>query len=270
MVFRAHASERDSEHLRQLLEPKYQMLDAEPPQIPTWSDRRGLGVSGWAKSKQESDAGSRGRGSSRTEGSSSAGVTSMVLALIRLTPLFVVEESWVIAKVARANETSDASDLNRPKPSSLLASAEPVNGAQGSVVAGRGEESSGRTAVAGTSPPVARAVVKALGDEILRLCEAKEEGQLKESMPGAQAYVAELEAYKSAIVSGKALQMGVSGGGEGEDEKSNSEVDDDIWRLFGAMETRLYSSQAALGRKPGRIFVTFTTLWFHSKVRNCL
>lgn len=134
-------------------------------------------------------------------------------------------------------------------------------------------------------PPTVRAAVKALANEIGEVCEAREEEILKESMPGAQRYVAELEAYRLAIVSDRALRATCAGtgrdcseGASGEssvgrhreatgERRHSVEVDEDLWRLFGAMETRLYSSAAALGKKPGKLFVTFSTLWFHSKVR---
>ena len=115
---------------------------------------------------------------------------------------------------------------------------------------------------------VVQAVVKALAEVVHGECESREEEVLKARLPEAQAYVAELEGYMSAIVSEEALKViAASSNGGGQDNGCGLEIDDDLWRLFAVRETRLYSSSAALGKRPGRIYVTSNTLWFHSKVR---
>lgn len=216
--------------------------------------------------------------------------------LLRSSPLFVVDGAWVKARVGL-----DAGGMELSK---TLETAEmPAPTADAAVAGGQAETPSSpldTRAGNGIIPPnthlndvtsaidpllatatlrqlYERAVVKALADVVGGECEAREEELLKERMPGAQAYVGELEAYRSAIVGGNALRVVTSspngdegmgtGGKQANDNRGSTEIDDDLWRLFGAMETRLYSSPAALGNKPGRIYLTPNTLWFHSKVR---
>lgn len=265
--------------------------------MPTWSGHRGYGGSSLIGTERENQ--------------SSAGGSRRVAALLQSNPLFVVEGISVKARVVvpggsgtKQEKGGDASNhapaLNSTSAAARTAAAG-ATGAAGGSSAPEDASPSGAfsdpspsaiaaTVAGGTSCEhdladcrtatgarrsrlLARAVVKALATVVSGVCESREEDLLKDRIPGAQAYVAELEAYRSAIVGGKPLRaVPASPRGEGDgagerDGESSAEVDDDLWRLFGAMETRLYSSPAALGKKPGRIYLTFNTLWFHSKVR---
>lgn len=262
----SHPSERENGQLCQLLEPKYRALGASPPAVPKWADRRGFGAAAAAaRSLPAGDA----TGASPGGGDGSARVTD----LLQFSDLFVVEGGWVKARVAPSgieDEDGAASSVN---------GAASVSG-DGATIAADGTDKSSKAAAAAAAQRVAtRAAVKALADVVGSVCEAREEAMLKDCMPGAQKYVAELEAYRSAIVAGSALRAapgagtGKAGGARGArgapmngSDRSSAEIDDDLWRLFGAMETRLYSSPAALGKKPGRIYLTYSTLWFYSKV----
>ncbi|CAM9761502.1 unnamed protein product [Scytosiphon promiscuus] len=248
--------ERNNATLRSLLEPQYRAAGAAPPPVPSWSGRRAFG---------ETD------GSWLGSAALNAGnvPSRRVVALLEPTPLFAIEGKWVKARVV-------AAAVGKAKHN------DGDGGGSGEGEADRGDSvgsSAPACAAAPATNPAApprrsrrhassvQAAVKTLADVVGRACEAREEAFLKARLPGAQAYTVELERYRSAIVGGSALR-GVSSaprdGGQG--NASSVEVDDDLWRLFGAQETRLYSSSAALGKKPGRIYVTYNTLWFHSKV----
>lgn len=219
-------------------------MGAAPPPVPTWSGRRTFG---------ETD------GSWLGSAALNAGnvPSKRVVALLQPTPLFAVEGKWVKARVVAA-----AGPAKRE-----AGSERQVNGGDSSAPSCADLSSTARRNIQHT--PSVQAAVKTLADVVGRACEAREEAFLKARLPGAQAYTVELERYRSAIVGGGALRAVSSaprnGGGRG--EAIGVEIDDDLWRIFGAQETRLYSSSAALGKKPGRIYVTYNTLWFHSKVR---
>lgn len=240
------------------MEPKYRAAGVEPPRKPTWSGRHPFGNP------------SRSRAGLETPKSDGLGDSRRVSILLQSTPFFVVEGLGVKARVVvapagkrdgmerRADCTPGASPSvsnvhqQPPSPSSpkelqAAAAAVAVLGAQ-------------RHAL------VEQAVVRALAEVVHGECESREEEVLKAHLPEAQAYVVELEGYMSAIVRRETLKAVVASPNGG----SGLEIDDDLWRLFAVQETRLYSSSAALGKKPGRIYVTFDTLWFHSKVRACV
>lgn len=265
------ASERVNGLLGQLLEPKYRALGASPPLVPKWSNRRGLSASATARPPLAD-------GASGTQSGSGEG-GKRITALLQPSGLFVVEGLVVKARAALSaggasalEERSAASDTTEPAnaPPEVVSSASEGHLAASVSVAQLPTAEEAKCVAA-------RAVVKTLADVVGGVCEAREEALLKDCMPGAHKYVAELEAYRSMIVGGGALRAVAPTsphGGEArarseqvKSDGSSAEIDDDLWRLFGAMETRLYSSPAALGRKPGRIYLTCTTLWFHSKVR---
>lgn len=204
-------------------------------------------------------------------GSPGVGGGGRAETLLRSSRLFVVEGAWVKAKVVSGSSSSSSRSVENTSKKLIKATEDaPVAVSRVTGEVGGGDDS---TSEVQTANRFGRAVVKALADAIGGVCEAREEGFLNESMPGAQAYVAELEAYRSAIVGNRALRAvpasrnsGVGGGVGDDGDHDTVEIDDELWRLFGAMETRLYSSPAALGKKPGRIYLTCNTLWFHSKV----
>ncbi len=255
--------ERDNAILRQLLEPKYRAVGAPPPPVPTWAGRRNLG---------ERDGSWLGPPAAATGGN--GGPSRRVEALLRSTPFFVLEgksvKARVVVKPGGGGGASDApsgdapSGVARPEDGDDSSSAAAAAAASSSLspAAARGEHRRHASLV--------RAAVKTLGEVIGRACEAQEELFLKARLPGAQAYTVELERYRAAIVGGGAIKAVASAAaaadGCGRGSASSVQVDDDLWRLFAARETRLYSSSAALGKKPGRIYVTHDTLWFHSKV----
>lgn len=236
--------ERDNATLRSLLEPKYRAVGAAPPPVPIWSGRRSFGET---------------YGSSVGSAATNVGnaPSKRVVELLRSTPLFVIEGKQVKAKVvstagAVAAAASGAAKRDGERQSDGRSSA------PGSAAADLGGNR--RHAL------LVRAAVKALTEVVGRVCESREEAFLKARLPGAQAYTVELERYGSTIAGGSALRATASSP-EGDWASAGSvEVDDDLWRLFAAQETRLYSSSAALGKKPGRLYVTYSTLWFHSKV----
>ncbi|CAN0396911.1 unnamed protein product, partial [Hapterophycus canaliculatus] len=246
--------ERINTTLRSLLEPQYRAVGAAPPPVPNWPGRRTFG---------ETD------GSWLGSAALNAGnvPSRRVVALLQPTPLFAIEGKWVKARVVVvAAAPAGTAKLNGD-----------VGGErEGSGGDGAGSSASAWAATATNLGPPGRnrrhassvqAAVKALADVVGRACEAREEAFLKARLPGAQAYTVELERYRSEIVEGEALRVVASAPREGgRGDAISVEVDDDLWRLFGVQETRLYSSSAALGKKPGRIYVTYNTLWFHSKV----
>lgn len=230
--------ERDNTILRQLLEPKYRAAGAATPTVPTWAGRRSIGArdGSWL-------------GPAATAAGN--GPSQRVVALVRSSPLFVLEGKAVKARVV----------------------AKPTNAAEPCVGEPEGRDGVDDSSAAATGGghrrhvSLVQAAVKTLAEVIGRACEAQEEVFLKARLPGAQAYTVEMETYRSAIVGGGALKAVASSAAEGGQGGAGSlEVDDELWRLFAAKETRLYSSSAALGKKPGRIYVTYDTLWFHSKV----
>lgn len=239
--------EGDIAALRQLLEPKYRAMGAAPPPVPTWAGRASFGD----------------RDGSRLEPAvpiaAGSGPSRRVIALLRSSPLFVIGANSVKAKVvvapAATSAAAEDSSAGEPEPEFQDAAAAAARSA-----------SSSATAVVTRHRRHAclvHAAVKALTGVIGRACEAQEEVFLKARLPGAQAYTVELERYRSEIVSGVATRAFEGSPGTA---RSSAEIDDDLWRLFAVRETRLYSSSAALGKKPGRIYVTYNTLWFHSKV----
>ncbi|CAN0397424.1 unnamed protein product, partial [Ectocarpus sp. 8 AP-2014] len=235
--------ERDNATLRSLLEPKYRAVGAAPPPGPIWSGRRSFGET---------------YGSSVGSAATNVGNTpsKRVVELLRSTPLFVIDGKQVKAKV--------------------VSTAGPAAAASGAAKRDDERQSDGSSSATGSAAAdlggsrrhalLVRAAVKALTEVVGRVCESREEAFLKARLPGAQAYTVELERYGSTIAGGSALRATASSP-EGDWASAGSvEVDDDLWRLFAAQETRLYSSSAALGKKPGRLYVTYSTLWFHSKV----
>ncbi|CAM9218398.1 unnamed protein product [Ectocarpus fasciculatus] len=239
--------ERDNATLRSLLEPKYRAVGAAPPPVPIWSGRRSFGET---------------YGSSVGSAATNVGnaPSKRVVELLRSTPLFVIEGKQVKAKVvsttaAAAAAASGAVDRDGERPGDGSSSTSGLAAANDDNLSG-----SRRHAL------LVRAAVKALTEVVGRVCESREEAFLKARLPGAQAYTVELERYQSAIAGGSALRATASSPEGGWASAGSVEVDDDLWRLFAAQETRLYSSSAALGKKPGRIYVTYSTLWFHSKV----
>lgn len=247
--------ESDIAALRRLLEPKYREMGAAPPPVPAWAGRASFGD----------------RDGSRLETPTAArnGPSRRVMALLQSSPLFVIEANSVKARVVvaapatsaatAAASTAAAEDSSGSEPESRNASAA-APGPAGPPAASAAGGSRRRHAC------LVHAAVKALAGVIGRACEAQEEVFLKARLPGAQAYTVELERYRSEIVSGVAMRA-VEGSSSGNGSSSSAVIDEDLWRLFSARETRLYSSSAALGKKPGRIYVTYNTLWFHSKVR---
>ena len=247
------------------MEPKYRAAGVEPPRKPTWSGRLPFGNPSGSRAGLEV-AKSDGLGDSRR-----------VSLLLQSTPFFVVEGLGVKARVVVASAgmrdgmegdgggadsapgaSPSVSNVQQqqqqqpPSPSSSKKLQAPLAAAAAAAVLG-----------AKRHALVERAVVRALAEVVHDECESREEEVLKAHLPEAQAYVVELEGYMSAIVRREALKAVATS----PDGGSGPEIDDDLWRLFAVQETRLYSSSAALGKKPGRIYVTFDTLWFHSKVR---
>lgn len=301
--------EQDNEKLHQLLEPKYRTLGAVPPPLPTWSGGKGYGGSSLIGTNTENQngagsgtGGSRrvvsllrlnplfvverasvkarvvvpgGSGTTHEQGEGASNHTAALNSTLAATRSAAAGASGVAGGSSAPEEASPSvalsGPLSSPSPSVVAASV-----AGGGGAGNEHDPADGRTATTDSrrNRLLARAVVKALATAVGEVCEAREEDFLKDRIPGAQAYVAELEAYRSALVGGKPLRAVASspdgeGGeaGEGDDGGSSVDIDEDLWRIFGAMETRLYSSPAALGKKPGRIYLTFGTLWFHSKVR---
>lgn len=234
--------ERDNATLRSLLEPKYRAVGAAPPPVPIWSGRRSFGET---------------YGSSVGSAATNVGnaPSKRVVELLRSTPLFVIDGKQVKAKVVSTAAGAAAGGAAKPDGERQ---GDGSSSASGSAAADL--DGSRRHAL------LVRAAVKELTEVVGRVCESREEAFLKARLPGAQAYTVELERYGSAIAGGSALRATASSPEGGWASSGSMEVDDDLWRLFAAQETRLYSSSAALGKKPGRIYVTFSTLWFHSKV----
>lgn len=240
------------------MEPKYRAAGVEPPRKPTWSGRSYFGNASAGSEAPKPDIVADSR---------------RVARLLQSTPFFELEGLGVKAKVVVAaggkrggvggdgNGGADSPPAAAPPELSVQQPSPPSSSkelqAPLAVVAVLGAQ---RHALVGQT------VVKALAEVVHGECEAREEEVLKARMPEAQAYVAELEGYKSAIVRGEALKVAAASANGGHGNGHGLEIDDDLWRLFAVQETRLYSSAAALGKKPGRIYVTFDTLWFHSKV----
>eukprot|EP00752_Nemacystus_decipiens_P006167 g5564.t1 len=260
--------ERDNTILRQLLEPKYRAAGAAPPTVPTWAGRRSLGArdGSWLGPAVAAAAGN--------------GPSPRVAALVRSSPLFVLEGKAIKARVVVKQQRQPA-EVDEPCDGGEPEVRDGVGHGSGSsaVAGGTWTSTSPRTPAAGGGRrryvSLVQAAVKTLADVIGRACEAQEELFLKARLPGAQAYTVELERYRSAVVAGDALRAAAESGssssssssrGRGSGGGGGGEVDDELWRLFAARETRLFSSSAALGKKPGRIYVTHDTLWFHSKV----
>ncbi|CAM9296535.1 unnamed protein product [Choristocarpus tenellus] len=163
--------------------------------------------------------------------------------LLGSSPFFVVEDGWVKATIGVGVQDTD-SEHSPAGVSSISLSAAPVFTTDTSFQSSL------------TYSTVTR-VACHLTEVISRACEAKSEQSTKDRMRVAQEYVGELEAYRSRLVGNLAMSQ-VPNGGSGELERS-----------FGTVtEALLYSAPAALGKKPGRIYVTRSTLWFHSKVLN--
>lgn len=236
--------------------------------MPTWAGRRSLGAR---------DASWLGPASV----AATAAGNQRVAALVRSSPLFVVDGKAVKARVVAkkqkqlAVDAAEPCDGGEPEVRGDGAGAGDGDGdGDGSSAAAGGTATAMATSAAGGGHQrhvsVVQAAVKSLAEVLGRACEAQEEVFLKARLPGAQAYTVELERYRSAIVGGAALRA-VAGGGGGRGNGAGAGggggvLDEELWRLFAARETRLYSSSAALGKKPGRIYVTYDTLWFHSKV----
>ncbi|CAB1120026.1 unnamed protein product [Ectocarpus sp. CCAP 1310/34] len=234
--------ERANATLRSLLEPKYRAVGAAPPPVPIWSGRRNFGET---------------YGSSVGSAATNVGnaPSKRVVELLRSTPLFVIEGKQVKAKVVSTAAAAAASGAAKRDGERQSDGSSPAPVSAAADLAG-----SRRHAL------LVRTAVKALTEVVGRVCESREEAFLKARLPGAQAYIVELERYGSTIAGGSALRATASSPEGGWASAGNVEVDDDLWRLFAAQETRLYSSSAALGKKPGRLYVTYSTLWFHSKV----
>ncbi|CBJ49017.1 expressed unknown protein [Ectocarpus siliculosus] len=235
--------ERDNATLRSLLEPKYRAVGAAPPPVPIWSGRRSFGET---------------YGSSVGSAATNVGnaPSKRVVELLRSTPLFVIDGKQVKAKVvSTAAAAAAASGAAKRDGERQIDGSSSATGSAASDLGG-----SRRHAL------LVRAAVKALTEVVGRVCESREEAFLKARLPGAQAYTVELERYGSTIAGGSALRATASSPERDWASAGSVEVDDDLWRLFAAQETRLYSSSAALGKKPGRLYVTYSTLWFHSKV----
>ena len=232
--------------------------------MPTWAGRRSLGAR---------DGSWLGPAAATATGN---GPSPRVVALVRSSPLFALEGKAVKARVVakRQKPPADTGAGAGAGPD------EPCGGDEPQVRGGGGDGGDSSLATGGTGTgtggggrrhvSLVQAAVKTLAEVIGRACEAQEEVFLKARLPGAQAYTVELERYRSAVVGGGALRAAAEGGrGRGRENGAgggDGEVDDELWRLFAARETRLFSSSAALGKKPGRIYVTHDTLWFHSKV----
>lgn len=263
--------ERDNTILRQLLEPKYRAAGAAAPAVPTWAGRRSLGA------RDGSWLGGAGAAASGN------GPSHRVAALLRSSPLFVLDGKAVKARVvAKKQQPSGAAETeNCVGEPELRDGGGDGDGDGGVGDGGIGDGSSSAAVGMGTATATAtgtpapggrrryvslvQAAVKTLAEVIGRACEAQEEVFLKARLPGAQAYTVELERYRSAVVGGGALRAAAEGG-RGRGSAGGGQVDEELWRLFAAREKRLYSSPAALGKKPGRIYVTYDKLWFHSKV----
>lgn len=209
------------------------------------------------------------------------------MAVLRTNPLFSVEGAWVKARVLadpkldpkncnalqKVGKLAPAAGSESQHPSSSLVHKDPRKCSTAASVEGAPEDSSVAGSAGDVSGEARRhsvmvlAVIKVLAEWVGGVCEAQEEDLLKARLPAAQSYVEKLEKYQSSIVSGAPLRMaaGPPTGDVGTGGPS-AEVDDDLFRYFGVVETRLYSSSAALGKKPGRIYLTFKTLWFHSRV----
>lgn len=284
--FLARTREGENEKLRSLLEPKYRAVGAEPPSTPTWFGLQGSGDSSGIGRKSH---GAKGDGVA----AGISGGCRRVTALLKTTPLFVMEGTWVKARVVAARSSSGGKDdvtpadvpavLDAQDPPAPPSSTEPRVSDEGEpesssaldrpTVTAAAPGEGGQSASDGAAGPardclLIQAAVKSLAEVITGVSEAREEEFLKARLPGAQAYVAELERYQSVIVGGKPLRArtGPLEGGGLRGGEAGLDIDDELFRLFGAVETRLYSSPAALGKKPGRVFLTFSTLWFHSKV----
>lgn len=252
--------EADNAKLRSLLEPKYRALGVAPPRVPTWSGRRGFGNSSGP-----------GLGS---EALNVDGASRRVVTLFQSTPLFEIEGAWVKTSVTVAGSTHRGEKERGSNEALAAASSSLSNAMPPPQTSSLTELQASKTVGAWRHRLALRAAVKSLAEMVSGACEAREEELLKSRLPGVQAYISELEAYRSAIVRGKPLRAVTASceGGDGVGVRQGSrhmvEIDDDLWRLFAVQETRLYSSPAALGSKPGRVYLTFNTLWFHSKVRN--
>ncbi|CAN0381146.1 unnamed protein product [Laminaria digitata] len=259
------------------MEPKYRTAGVEPPRQPTWSGRLPFGDPSGSRSGSEAP------------NTDDVGDSRRVALLLQSTPFFVVEGLGVKARVvvpAAGGKRNDIEGENNvgggntdsppgASPSSLSVQQQqqqqpPSPSSSKELQAPSAAAAAAAVLGAQRHALVEQAVVKALAEVVHGECEAREEEVLKARLPEAQAYVAELERYKSAIVRREALKAvaagSPNGGGGGQGDGSGPEVDEDLWRLFAVQETRLYSSAAALGKKPGRIYVTFDTLWFHSKI----
>lgn len=249
--------ERDSAKLAWLMEPKYRAAGVEPPRNPTWTGRTPFRNPSAGSEAPKPDI---------------VGDSRRVALLLQSTPFFELEGLGVKARVVvaaggkrdRIKAVGGVGSASGASPPELSVQQPPSPSFSKELQA-----PSAAVAVLGAQRHVlvGQAVVKALAEVVHGECEAREEEVLKARIPEAQAYVAELEGYKTAIVRGEALKVAAASANGGQGVGHGLEIDDDLWRLFAVQETRLYSSAAALGKKPGRIYVTFDTLWFHSKVR---
>lgn len=275
--------EQENAKLRSLLEIKYQAVGVVPPPVPILTGLRSISVS-YVEGPGADSLKSDGVEVVGSAGGSGGGASRRIVALLQSSPLFVIEGPWVKARVVvvdreffqggkdvgKDNDPSAASPSsvsNLPQsPASSFHSSSPSSSVEPTV---ESEASATTSAATRRDRLSVQTAVRGLAEMISSACEAREEEFLKARVPGAQKYLADLEEYRSAIVRGKPLRVipADSSDRSGQKNQGNAEIDDDLWRLFAAQETRLYSSPAALGKKPGRIFLTFNTLWFHSKVR---
>ncbi|CAM9875959.1 unnamed protein product [Discosporangium mesarthrocarpum] len=236
--------EREAVVLRRLLEPRYRALGLQPPPPPSWADQV----------KQETGTGTgAGEEEGKVEGGARWG--GGVALLLVSSSYYTMEDRWVRASVRPRVESPGAEENppRSPRPS-VAATATP------SITPMMDTSGGAPQPTPGDHDAVVRAVTRHLAAAVSQMCEDQSERLTKDRMRASQGYVVELEAYRTRIVEDLALQPVPVGGGGGAGIS-------ELGMHFGVVtEALLYSAPAALGKKPGRVYVTGSTLWFHSKV----
>lgn len=263
--------ERDNAHLRSLLEARYHAVGVNPPHVPAWSAPEGFG------NAHQPGPGAEPLRNRSTAGASGGKASLRAAVLLRSNSLFVIDAAWIKTRVLipgydlgigdpGSEQARDDCSPPNPDNESSRASNSERHQQQDVSFSPSAVKPQATTHVLGAQPNrvLVRAVVKAFAQAVGSACEAREELYLKAHLPQAHTYVTRLEEYRTALIGGNPVRGLAAGSGRGGGDQV--EIDDDLWRLFSVRETRLYSSSAALGKKPGRIYLTFGTLWFHSKV----